>query len=448
MSENIVNIAIEHIHPHPQNPRKDLGDLTEMAESVKKKGIMQNLTVMPIEGETGEYMLLIGHRRHGASLAAGLKELPCRIIEGLSENDQVSIMMEENMQRNDLTIVEQAQGFQMMLDLGDTEDTIAEKTGFSKQTIKHRLNIAKLDQDILKKKQSDDGFQMSIKDLYALESIKDVEVRNKILSEAEDSRQLIWKARNAVEEAKREKNKKAILKFLEEAGVEKAPDRYASERYYGDKWKEVERISTEENPPEEIVLKEKEKVYYYIDFRSILLVKAMKKKPKSKEEIEKDEQNKRKKELIAKMNELDIVKTEFIKNIVNGNIEKSTSDGTKNMIWQSIVELGTRIYKDSMIHFITGKYSYNMTNQEKEEAKKEIGKLDVVSQMLIFLNNAMYESRELVEYQGYYDKEKAEKLDNAYLILQTFGWTFTEEQRKIIYGAHELYKKPNGRSNE
>ena len=55
------------------------------------------------------------------------------------------------MQRSDLTIYEQAQGFQLMLDLGDTEEQIAEKTGFSKTTIRRRLNIAKLNQDELKK---------------------------------------------------------------------------------------------------------------------------------------------------------------------------------------------------------------------------------------------------------------------------------------------------------
>ena len=53
--KGIVTIGLEHIHPHPDNPRKDLGDLTELAESIKKNGIMQNLTVIPKEGEPGEY---------------------------------------------------------------------------------------------------------------------------------------------------------------------------------------------------------------------------------------------------------------------------------------------------------------------------------------------------------------------------------------------------------
>ena len=150
---NIVYIGVDHIHTHPENPRKELGDLTELAESLKKNGCLQNLTVVPIEGKTGEYYALIGNRRHGAAQMAGLTELPCRIVEGMSQREQLSTMLEENMQRNDLTIYEQAQGFQLMLDLGETEDSIAEKTGFSKTTIRHRLNIAKLDQKELKKKE-------------------------------------------------------------------------------------------------------------------------------------------------------------------------------------------------------------------------------------------------------------------------------------------------------
>ena len=95
-------------------------------------------------------------------------------------------MLEENMQRGDLTIWEQAQGFQMMLDLGETEDTIAEKTGFSKKTIRHRLNIAKLDSKTLMEKERQDGYQLTLTDMYELEKIKDIKTRNKILKESTD----------------------------------------------------------------------------------------------------------------------------------------------------------------------------------------------------------------------------------------------------------------------
>lgn len=143
----LTTLHVSDIDPHPDNPRKDLGDLEELKESIKKNGIMQNLTVVPVDEENPvKYVCLIGHRRLAAAKAAGLYQVPARIVFGLSHKDQVGIMLEENMQRNDLTIVEQAQGFQMMLDLGETEETIAEKTGFSRTTVRHRLQLAKLDQ--------------------------------------------------------------------------------------------------------------------------------------------------------------------------------------------------------------------------------------------------------------------------------------------------------------
>lgn len=223
-SQKMVSIGVEHIHPHPENPRKDLGDLTELVESIKKNGIMQNLTVIPLEGSPGEYTAIIGHRRHAAAKQAGITEVLCRVIENMSEKEQVSTMLEENMQRNDLTIYEQAQGFQMMLDLGETEETIAQKTGFSKTTIRHRLNIAKLDQNELKKKELSDSFQLTLRDLYELEKVEDIKTRNKILKEATNSRELIWKAQGAEEAMKREYKKGACLANIDNMLQEKHPE--------------------------------------------------------------------------------------------------------------------------------------------------------------------------------------------------------------------------------
>ena len=175
--KQIIYIEAGHIRPHPQNPRKDLGDLSELEESIKKNGILQNLTVIPVEGEPGEYMIIIGHRRYTAGIQAGISAFPCQIAENLTPREQMSIMLEENMQRNDLTIWEQAQGFQMMLDLGETEESIAEKTGFSKTTVRHRLNIAKLDQKLLKEKENNESFQLTLMDLYALEQVEDIKTR-------------------------------------------------------------------------------------------------------------------------------------------------------------------------------------------------------------------------------------------------------------------------------
>ena len=127
-NNKIVMIPRSLLHAHPDNPRKDLGDLKELADSIAEHGIMQNLTVVPDEGDGDGYKILIGHRRFAASEGV-LDELPCVVAKGLTDREQVGIMLCENMQRSDLTYLEQAHGFQMMMDLGDTIETISEKTG-------------------------------------------------------------------------------------------------------------------------------------------------------------------------------------------------------------------------------------------------------------------------------------------------------------------------------
>lgn len=183
---NMVMLPIDALYPHPDNPRKDVGDVAELVESIKANGILQNLTVVPnmVTGEiTGDswqrgYKVIIGHRRLAAAKKAGLKELPCVIVE-MSEKEQLSTMLTENMQRVDLTVYEQANGFQMMFDLGDSVEQIADKSGFSKTTVRKRLEIAKLDHKTLKKVS---GRQLSIGDFDELAKIDDIGVRNEVLA--------------------------------------------------------------------------------------------------------------------------------------------------------------------------------------------------------------------------------------------------------------------------
>lgn len=185
-SDGLVYIPVEQLYPHPDNPRKDLGDLTELADSIKANGILQNLTVVPrfvtgeITGDTWQkgYTVIIGHRRLAASKLAGLKELPCVITE-MDHRSQVQTMLMENMQRTDLTVYEQAQGFQMMLDLGDSMEEIAEKSGFSRTTVRKRLEIAKLDSETLQKVSAR---QLTLGDFDELAKIDDLETRNKLLA--------------------------------------------------------------------------------------------------------------------------------------------------------------------------------------------------------------------------------------------------------------------------
>lgn len=181
----IVMISVDQIYPHPDNPRKDIGDVTELAASIKAKGVLQNLTVVPnmvtgeITGDTWQcgYRVIIGHRRLAAAKLAGLATVPC-VIADLSPREQFDTMMIENVQRADLTIYEQAQGFQMMLDMGGTVDSVAEQTGFSQSTVRNRLKLMKLDQDKFKQSMEREA---TLADYMELAKIEDEKARNKVL---------------------------------------------------------------------------------------------------------------------------------------------------------------------------------------------------------------------------------------------------------------------------
>ena len=181
----VVLIQTDELHPHPDNPRKDLGDLTELADSIKANGVLQNLTVVPrtvtgeITGETWQkgYTVVIGHRRLAASKLAGLKELPC-IVADMSLRDQVRTMLMENIQRADLTLYEQAQGFQMMMDMGDTVEDIARKSGFSQSTVRRRVKLLALDQEKLKASVERGA---NLMDYMELDKIEDPALKNEVL---------------------------------------------------------------------------------------------------------------------------------------------------------------------------------------------------------------------------------------------------------------------------
>jgi len=443
-NKEIINIGIRQIHPHPNNPRKDLGDLSELAESIKKNGVMQNLTVIPMEDQPGEYMTIIGHRRCAAAELAGITELPCRIIEGMSQKEQVSTMLEENMQRDDLTIFEQAQGFQLMLDLGETEETIAQKTGFSKTTIRRRLNIAKLDQKELQKKEQDDSFQLTLKDLYELEKVEDVKTRNKILKESTNSRELIWKSQSAVKDAERAKKIRQITDMLMKIGVEKAPETAMNEQYSG-KWEVVKEFDLDKDVPKRINLKETNALYYLLYYRSFRVIKMAKKEKKvlTPEEAKRKQLDKNKKVIKAKLKEMDANRKEFIQNIISGKINAvKDENGIQENVWKFLIKTECYLSPSSMRRFYTGKVDYECESEEKEAAQKSVDNLNFTHSMLVIMHYAIENIGDICDWQGYYKPDTGNALIQAYEALKPYGWTFAnDDDKQLLDGTHELYLK-------
>jgi ParB family chromosome partitioning protein len=72
----VYSLPVADIRPHPHNPRRDLGDLTELAESIRSQGVLQPVTVVPDPDAPTGYVCLLGHRRHAASVVAGQNLIP------------------------------------------------------------------------------------------------------------------------------------------------------------------------------------------------------------------------------------------------------------------------------------------------------------------------------------------------------------------------------------
>lgn len=137
------NIAIDLIEPNPDQPRSEIGDLTELAESIKEKGVLEPLLVKP-NGIGGKYMIIAGERRWRASRLAGLTEVPC-IEMDLDKNEVAEIALIENLQRKDLNVWEEADGLAALAErFGYTQEHIAKKISKSRTTVTELMTVAGL----------------------------------------------------------------------------------------------------------------------------------------------------------------------------------------------------------------------------------------------------------------------------------------------------------------
>lgn len=443
----IQEIAIEKLKIHPQNVRKTYTGIGELADSIKAKGILQNLTVVKAPDDPESYWVVIGNRRFTAARAAGIKTLPCAVVE-MSEKDQISTMLLENMQRNDLSVCEQAQGFQLMIDLGETESSIGEKTGFSRTTVHHRLNIAKLDQELLAEREKNSEFQLTLSDLYELEKIEDVEKRNKILAEASNSREIQWKAKSTVREEKENRAAGEIAAKLEEMGVKPASKKAKDERWSG-KWEDVKHINIsiwgEEGNNTIDLPKTTDQLYYYRYFRDIYVVKKhIKEEPVLSEGEKRRKQiDQNKKKIKAMLKEMKTVRNSFVLGITKRTFSAPKEYDAQADLWKLYINLicsGSGIYRNRIYDFYGINNEYETKEEEKERILSEFKALSQEKQMLVALSEAA-EPYDPTDYEGHY-KEDMKTLREFYKILERYGFSFGSlEEMKILNGTHELYTK-------
>lgn len=144
VTAKVVMIDTSEIYPNHAQPRKDFdpNELISLAQSIKENGILQPLTIR--RKETKSYELIAGERRLRASKIAGLREVPCIIVDATAQKSAILAIL-ENIQREDLNYFEEAEGISKLIDeWGVTQEEAAKKLGKSQSTIANKLRILRL----------------------------------------------------------------------------------------------------------------------------------------------------------------------------------------------------------------------------------------------------------------------------------------------------------------
>ena len=329
-----------------------------------------------------------------------------------------------------------------MLEMGETVDGIAEKTGFSKPTVYSRLNIAKLDKRVLKEKQEDETFQLTLTTLKALEKLDDIKSRNTVLKQARTSQDLIQQVEIKVREKKRREKCERLVEQLETLGISKAPERVSCEIYYPHKWNVLQTISLINPIPEKIEIKPLEKgTHYYAGYSDIKIIKKVKKSASEKKFDEKKKDcSRKKKELEEIFKQMELERNDFIHDLAAGKFGK-VKDSLENVseLWEFVLDSNVWISLRDGEAFVGGKLSHTQTREERERNRAKFKEWSICIQIMAM---AVEDSKRMpyLNNDGSQNPVAIEKLKKFYKILEKYGlFLHNPVYIKVLDGTHELY---------
>lgn len=215
-SSSTEKVKLVDIVPNKDQPRKKFNDesLSELADSILQHGVIQPLLVRPLSG--GTYQLVAGERRWRASRMAGLKEVPV-VIKDLTDEEASVIAMIENLQREDLNPIEEADGIKyLMIRYGLTQEEVSERVGKSRSAVANSLRLLKLPESITEYVRDSIISAGHAKSLLPLEDEeKMISLCNRIIAENLSVRETEKIVKDMLNE-KKSKKKKSRDKFFDE----------------------------------------------------------------------------------------------------------------------------------------------------------------------------------------------------------------------------------------
>lgn len=251
-SSEIKLINTSLIDPHPDNPRKQIGDVTDLAASIKANGLLSPLSVVP---NGSRFRVIAGHRRLAACKQAGTGSVPCFVLD-LDPLQQLEAMVTENCQREQLTVLEEADAIQGMLDLGATTAAVAHRLGRSADYVRDRAKAASIKADV--RKTRDDFGQLTIGQLVAIARYDGQPDRQKKLAQAAGTSNFDYILRNIERDDRDRQWIESVAALLVESdnGINLIPD---PEKPYSDpEWCYRGCLFPSTGTPEEVIEKIRE----------------------------------------------------------------------------------------------------------------------------------------------------------------------------------------------
>lgn len=456
MDEKIIYIPREKLYAHPNNPRKLLGDCTEMADSIRAMGILQPLVVVrynPSEHPTiqpdGEdcYVTIIGHRRRKGGMMAGVEAYPA-ILKEMTLSEQIGTMLVENGNREDLTRQEEAHAIQQLLDLGESIDSVCEMTGFSKETIRKRRKLLDLDQQKLAEAEARGG---RLEDYMKLDKISDPELKNALLDTI-GTNNFDAELKRARDILKRRELITAYVPEVEKFATRiEAPD---SEKMYflrNYNWWNRDPIAVPEDA---------DQVAYFfrvtpeqIDFYRERSASEVERQDQARAaaQLQSEETNRRNQELEEVALRAYELRTEFVHNLSSQKVKKhfgavvtffgkclldmvSTKDARS-------LSLDTFLMGDMLGLDIDSAGIVPLKEYEESARRVPEYNLLVTAYLLADSNDLRYHQREYqLSTTSYLVKHiDNEKLDRVYALLTELGYKLSDEESAYKDGTHKLY---------
>lgn len=441
-------IPIGKLMQHPDNPRKELGDFVELTQSIKRSGIMQNLTVVKKEDGSGLYTVIIGHRRLAASKIAGLTELPCVVVD-MTPEEQVATMLAENMQRVDLTLYEQAQGLQLMFDFGETVESASKMTGLSVSTVRRRKKLLEFEPDTLKAAVEHGA---TLTDLAELEELEDTETKNHCLEKFGEP-DFRWTLNRALIQQKTRRAEKEWREYLEGTDAEPLQDGNSAP----EGMKQVNSLYVTSNEPSIAEYPQRPLLYVIENGYVSFYVPKGEEDPGEWEPSERSKEQQEQQEAKEKLAELTAVayatRMDFISKVSERECMVILPEIVCSLIKAECYCLKSYSNTSQRMTIISGTnmgyYSFFPMNEENAEAFAEhtnpiwenVGRRP--GTWLFYTLMSLLDPGErngyVTEYTVRPTHQECISLDEEYRLLSLLGYEMSEEERALQDGTHALF---------